>query len=60
MLFIMTSTQAKSPKQATEDTDHYVNADKLESLSFKQGGITILIHKLLKLVDQFTHFGSNI
>ena len=39
----------------------YVKADKTQFMCFKQdGAISILSGKPLKLIDQFTHFGSNI
>ena len=64
-LLANTLTQAKSLlhslEQAAEDIDLRVNADKMEYMCFNQGGdISTLKGGSLKLVDQFTYFGSSI
>ena len=48
-------------KQTVEGIGLYVNANKTDLISFKQGGtISSSTGKLLKLVNQFIYFGSNI
>ena len=50
-----------SQEQAVRGIGLYVNADKTEFLCVKQDEtISTISGKPLKLVDQFTHFGSNI
>ena len=38
----------------------YVNVDKTELMCFKQGTISTLSSKFLKLIDQFTYLSINI
>ena len=39
---------------------HYVKRNKTELIGFKEGVISTISGKPLKLEDQFTYFGSNI
>ena len=50
-----------SLEQATRISSLYINVFKAEYMYFKpKGVISTLCDKPLKLVDQFTYFGSNI
>ena len=51
----------QSLKRLANDINLYMNSDKTDFMSFKQDGtISTLNAKSLKLIDQFTYFGSNI
>ena len=56
-----TESLLHSLEQTARGIGLYVNANKIESMSFKQEGtIFILRSEPLKLVDQFTYLGRNI
>ena len=65
-LELLANTPAKAEsllhilEPTAEGIDLNANAFKTEFMSFKQGTISTLRDKSLKLVDQFTYFGSNI
>ena len=64
VLLTNTSAQAEpllhSLELAVGGIGLYVNANKSEYMCFKQGTISTLSGKHLKLVDQFPHLSSNI
>ena len=63
-LFVNTPAQAESRlhnlEQAAGGIGFYVNANKTELICFKQVAISTLSGWSLKLVNKFTHLGSNI
>ena len=65
-LALLTNTVAQvefllhSLEQATGDIGLCVNADKTEFMSFKEGTLSTLSDKPLKLVDLFPYLSSNI
>ena len=54
------SSLCHSEEQATEDIGLYINANKTEYMCFKQGAISTLSSRPLKLVDLFIYLSSNI
>ena len=65
-LALLTNTLAQAKpilhnlEQLVRRTGLYVNANKTELMCFKQGAISTLSGKPLKLVDQLPYHGSNI
>ena len=53
-------SQLHSLEQAAGGIDLYVNTKKTDITCFKQGAISALSRKPLKLVNQFPYLGSNI